>query len=81
MKKIAVLAALLAIAWATPVFANECPVDMKEIDAALSEGTKLSANDLAKIKKWRAEGEALHNAGKHTESMEILDKAKDMLGI
>ena len=81
MKKITVLVALLAIVWATPAFANECPIDMKEIDAELAKGTKLSADDLAKIKKWRAEGEALHNAGKHKESMDILDKAKDMLGI
>lgn len=81
MKKIAVLAALVAIAWATTALANECPMDMKEIDEALSKGTKLSAADLAEIKKWRAQGEELHNAGKHKESMEILDKAKDMLGI
>ena len=81
MKKIAVLAALLAVAWATPAFADECPMDMQEIDAALSRGATLSADDLAQIKKWRAEGEELHNAGKHKESMEILDQAKNMLGI
>ena len=81
MKKIAVLAAVLAMAWATAAFANECPTDMKEIDQALAEGTKLSASNLDKIKKMRAEGERLHKAGKHQESMDILDKAKTMLGI
>jgi len=81
MKKIAVLAALLAMAWASPAFATECPTDMKEIDAALAKAPKLSASDLDKIKKFRAEGEQLHKAGKHKESMDILEKAKIMLGI
>lgn len=82
MKKTAVLAALLAMALATPALANECPLDMKEIDAALvTKGTTLSAEDLGNVKKWRAEGEELHKAGKHKESMEILDKAKIKLGI
>jgi len=81
MKKIAVLAALLAMAWASPAFATECPTDMKELDAALAKAPKLSASDLDKIKKFRAEGEQLHKAGKHKESMDILEKAKIMLGI
>ena len=81
MKKIAVLAALLAMAWATPVFATECPMDMKEIDAALAKAPKLSDADLEKVKKMRAEGEQLHKAGKHKESLEMLDKAKTILGI
>lgn len=81
MKKIAVLAALLVMPWATPAFANECPTDMKEIDAALAKNPKLSAAQLELVKKLRAEGEQLHKAGKHTESMEVLDKAKTILGI
>ena len=81
MKKIAVLAGLLATVWVTPGFATECPTDMKEIDAALAKAPKLSAADLAKVKKMRAEGEQLHKAGKHKESIDILDKAKTILGI
>ena len=81
MKKIAVLAALLAMAWASPAFATECPTDMKEIDAALAKSPKLSAGDLEKIKKFRADGEQLHKAGKHREAMDVLEKAKVMLGI
>lgn len=81
MKKIAALASVLAMAWAAPGSATECPTDMKEIDAALAKAPKLSATNLEKIKKWRAEGEELHKAGKHTESMQILDKAKTLLGI
>ena len=81
MKRFAVLAVLLAMAWLTPAFATECPTDMKEIDAALAKAPKLKAADLDKVKKFRAEGEGLHKAGKHKESLEILEKAKLILGI
>ena len=36
---------------------------------------------MAEVKKLRADGEQLHKAGKHAESMETLGKAKKMLGI
>ena len=82
MIKIAVFTALLAMSWAAPAFATECPTDMKEIDQALAKGTKkLSASDLEKVKKLRAEGEKLHKEGKHKESMDVLDQAKTILGI
>ena len=83
MKKIVALVALLAMAWTTPAFATECPTDMKEIDAALGKASakKLSPGDLEKVKKYRAEGEALHKAGKHKESLDTLEKAKLILGI
>jgi hypothetical protein len=53
---------------------------MKEIDAALPKA-KLSAQQSAEVKKLRAEGESLHKAGKHAESMAALGKAKGVLGI
>ena len=83
MKRIVVLVAMLAMSWATPAFTTECPTDMKEIDEALAKASakKLSASDLEKVKKYRAEGEALHKAGKHKESLDILEKAKLILGI
>ena len=81
MKRIAVLAAVLATVWATPAFATSCPTDMKEIDEALAKGTKLSASNLDKVKKFRAEGEKLHKAGKHKQSIDTLEKAKVLLGI
>jgi hypothetical protein len=70
----------LAIASAT-AFAMHCPVDMKQIDDALAKKPNLSAEQLAEVKKYRAEGEALHNAGKHQESVDTLAKAKKILGI
>ena len=37
--------------------------------------------DMDAVKKYRAEGEALHKAGKHQDSMDTLAKAKKILGI
>ncbi|HMN44318.1 MAG TPA: hypothetical protein PKE27_07090 [Povalibacter sp.] len=74
----------LAVALATftsVALAGHCPMDMKEIDAALAAQPNLTAEQLAEVKKYRAEGEALHKAGKHGESVEALGKAKAILGI
>jgi len=73
------LAASMALA-SGAVFASTCPKHMKAIDAALPTA-KLDAAKMADVKKLRAEGEAFHKAGKHSESMEALTKAEKMLGI
>jgi len=71
----------LALALAAPLaFAHNCPNEMKAIDAALPKA-KLDARQIAEVKKLRADGEKLHNDGKHSESMATLGKAKKMLGI
>jgi hypothetical protein len=62
-------------------FAFHCPTDMKAIDDALAKKPNLSAEQLAQVKKFRAEGEELHKAGKHKESVDTLAKAKKILGI
>jgi hypothetical protein len=66
---------------ASSAFAAHCPMDMKKIDEALSKNPSLSSSQLAEVKKLRAEGEALHNAGKHQESVDTLGKAMKILGI
>jgi hypothetical protein len=66
---------------AATAFAFHCPADMKKIDAALAKNPSLSAQQLSEVKKLRAEGEALHNAGKHQESLDTLAKAMQILGI
>jgi len=76
-----VLALALAVGASTAAFANHCPVDMQQIDAALAANPKLSAEQLAEVKKLRAEGEAQHNGGDHAKSVETLAKAKAILGI
>jgi hypothetical protein len=78
MKQFAVtviLAAFASLAWA-----NNCPNEVKAIDAALPKA-KLDAKQQAEVKKLRDEGESLHKAGKHSESMASLNKAKGILGI
>ena len=62
-------------------FAFHCPADMKKIDEALAKNPQLSADDLAAVKKQRAEGEELHKAGKHQESVDTLAKAMKTLKI
>jgi hypothetical protein len=79
--KIRMLLAALALAWSAGALANHCPMDMKAIDDALAKKPQLTAAQLADVKKYRAEGEALHKAGKHQESVDTLGKAKAILGI
>lgn len=71
-------AALLASGTA---LAFHCPADMKKIDAALAAQPKLSEAQLAEVKKLRAEGEELHKAGKHQESIDTLAKALKILDV
>ncbi|PZN28610.1 MAG: hypothetical protein DIU71_15760 [Proteobacteria bacterium] len=71
-----VLAGMSALA-----LAYHCPMDMKQIDEALSKNPSLSAEQLAEVKQLRAEGEAQHKAGDHASSVETLAKAKQLLGI
>jgi hypothetical protein len=75
-----ILFVALALASA-PAFARHCPADMKKIDAALAKNPKLSKAQLDEVKKQRAEGEALHKAGKHPESEAVLAKAMKTLNI
>ena len=66
---------------AGPAFAASCPKHMKEIDEALAKNPSASAEQIAKAKALRAEGEAQHKAGKHAESVKSLTDAKKQLGM
>lgn len=74
-----IVATGLAVA-SSAAFAFHCPADMKAIDAALPQA-KLSDAQMAEVKKYRAEGETLHKAGKHQESVDTLAKARKLLNI
>ncbi len=78
MKRLAVTA--IFAAFASLAWANNCPNEVKAIDAALPKA-KLDAKQTAEVKKLRDDGEQLHKAGKHSESMATLGKAKAILGI
>ncbi len=80
MKVRAVLFAT-ALLFAASAFAFHCPQDMKKIDDAMAKNPNLTAAQMADVKKYRAEGEALHKAGKHQESLDTLAKAEKILGI
>jgi hypothetical protein len=71
----------IALGASSLAFAKQCPMDMKAIDAKLSETPTLSAADMTKVKQLRAEGEKLHKDGKHSESEKALGDAKKLLGI
>jgi hypothetical protein len=74
------VAGLLALASGTAL-ARHCPQDMAKIDKALAASPKLSDAQLADVKRLRAEGETLHNQGKHPESEATLAKAMGILNI
>ena len=75
-----ITACALALATSS-AFAMHCPADMKKIDEAMSKNPKLSDAQLADVKKYRAEGETLHKAGKHQDSVDALAKAMNILHI
>jgi uncharacterized protein len=80
MKRIFALAATLLFAAGTAL-AFHCPKDMKAIDDAMAKNPKLSEADAKAVKKYREEGEVLHKAGKHQESIDTLAKAMKILKI
>jgi hypothetical protein len=79
LRKTALFAAVMFAAGTA--FAFHCPQDMKKIDDALAKNPKLTTAQLDEVKKYRAEGETLHKAGKHQESIDTLEKAEKILGI
>ena len=60
--------------------AFHCPKDMQRIDAALQTHTAPGAAERDQVRRLRAEGEALHAAGRHRESTDTLARARRMPG-
>ena len=72
----------VSLAFASSVaFAFHCPADMKKIDEAMAKNPKLSEAQMSEVKKYRTDGEALHKAGKHQDSVDTLAKAMKILNI
>jgi hypothetical protein len=63
-----------------PALANQCPSDIKKIDAAMASAS-LSQEQMGEVKRLRDEGQRLHEQGNHQQSMDTLAKAKQMLGV
>ncbi len=79
LKKILPVFAVAALL-ATPAFANQCPMDIGKIDAAMKTAM-LSDADKAEVMKLRDEGQKAHDGGDHAKSVETLAKAKAILKI
>ena len=75
------LASFVLLGASGVALAYHCPADMKAIDDKLATKPTLSADDAAKVKKLRADGETFHKAGKHDESLKVLGEARKILGI
>jgi hypothetical protein len=54
---------------------------MRKIDEAMAKNPKLTPEQTAEVKKYRADGEAMHKAGKHQDSVDTLAKAMKILNI
>ena len=81
MKLRNLIATAVLASFSSLAFAFHCPADMKKIDEALAKNPKLSAAQAADVKKFRAEGEAFHKAGKHQDAVDTLAKAMAILGV
>jgi hypothetical protein len=79
MRRLSLFVATMLVAGTA--FAFHCPADMKKIDDALAAKPQLSAAQMDEVKKYRADGEALHKAGKHQESVDTLAKAMKILNV
>lgn len=75
------LLAVAALSVSSAALAFHCPADMKKIDEALAKNPKLTNEQMAEVKKLRADGESLHKAGKHQESVDTLAKAMKILNV
>ncbi len=80
MKLSSIVAAVILALASSTAFAGGCPKAMKSIDDALAKNPKLTAAQMADVKKYRAEGETLHKASKapadHQKSLDTLAKAQ-----
>ncbi|MBB2493500.1 hypothetical protein [Aquipseudomonas ullengensis] len=61
------------------LWAMHCPQDMAKIDQLLKTDPPADPEVLAEVKRLRAEGEELHQAGDHSESMKVLAEALNLL--
>ncbi len=76
----AAVAVLIAVA-SSPALAGSCPKIMKKVDAALATSPQLTAEQMTEVTTLRAEGEAQHKAGSHSDSVASLNKALEILGV
>lgn len=79
--KLRIALGVAMLAFSAGALAFHCPADMKKIDAALAKNPQLTKAQMDEVKTLRAQGEQLHKAGKHQESVDTLAKAMKILKI
>lgn len=77
MRRLAVFLSTLLLS--TSLWAMHCPADMAKIDEQLKSNPPSDPTVLAQVQKLRAEGEELHKAGNHSESVKVLAEAQQLL--
>lgn len=77
MRRLAVFFATALLS--TSLWAMHCPADMAKIDDLLKTDPPSDAKVLAQVQQLRAEGETLHKAGNHGESVKVLGEALQFL--
>ncbi len=80
MKRLFIAVAVL-IGMTSPAFAKHCPKDAKIIDQAMREASGLTKMQITEVIALRDKGMALHNDGKHGESIKALHAATKILGV
>jgi hypothetical protein len=75
-----ILLSVAAAIVSMPLWAMHCPMDMAKIDEQLKTNPPSDPAILTRVKELRAEGEKLHQAGDHEQSMEVLGEAQELLG-
>lgn len=69
-----------AVLFSAGAFAMHCPQDMARIDAILESNPPADQDVLDRVVELRAQGEELHDAGRHQESVDVLAEALELLG-
>ncbi|MES2818664.1 MAG: hypothetical protein V4812_06710 [Pseudomonadota bacterium] len=77
MRRLVLLAS--ALVFSAPLWAMHCPADMAKIDQRLDSNPPKDAAVLSQVKTLRAQGEELHKAGEHSQSVEALGQALKLL--
>lgn len=71
---------VLVALFSPPLLAMHCPMDMARIDEQLRTNPPADAATLDQVRELRAQGEQLHQQGKHAESVKVLGQALELLG-
>ncbi|PFG09752.1 MULTISPECIES: hypothetical protein [unclassified Marinobacter] len=73
-----VIALVVGLFLAGTAQASQCPTLVHKIDSEL-ESRQLPAEAVSEIQALRDQGEKLHQQGKHSESLTVLERAMERL--